>query len=522
MLSSYISNSFDNIHNVAANQTAENILPFALPFTIPSLLLTLFLKNQDFLKLMFIGGILETCRRYSTRLWEWIVSRFRIAIYFESKDETYEWMMVWLAHQDIWKTSRKMYISSESWGKDQKGVELPGMNDNSEDNDVLKKRKLTYLPVYKAEYWFRHRGVWISVIREKEENDHRYEVKEQLTLKIFTTNPGFVRILLQDAKRVYGPDDDDMVYICCPNSYNEYWRVSSSRRKRPLESIILEPEIKDMVLDDAKDFLENEKWYLDRGIPYRRGYLLYGVPGSGKTSLIHSLAGELNLHVYVISLAKKGLDDSSLSNLMAELPKRCIALMEDIDAAFKGSGKRLGIAGSEEPEDDENDKNKEKEKADAEPSSGVTLSGLLNALDGIAAQEGRILFATTNRLAALDDALCRPGRMDVHVEFQNASKWQAKKLFGCFFPPTSKFLGDEDDKVAGAVPKHWQPKATSRFATVPLTDEEAEQYAEQFSEIIPERMFSVATLQGLLLRHKNKPRDAIEASKVWVKQQLEK
>ncbi|KIJ51167.1 hypothetical protein M422DRAFT_158487 [Sphaerobolus stellatus SS14] len=271
-----------------------------------------------------------------------------------------------------------------------------------------------------------------------------------------------------------------MVDIYSANNYNDYWRMTSSRRKRPLSSIILEPEIKDMILDDAKDFLENEKWYLDRGIPYRRGYLLYGVPGSGKTSLIHSLAGELNLDVYVISLAKKGLDDSDLSNLMAELPKRCIALMEDIDVAFKGSGKRLGIAGSD--------------KDEAEPSNGVTLSGLLNALDGITAQEGRILFTTTNRLAALDDALCRPGRMDVHVEFKNASKWQAKMLFGCFFPPTSKLVESEDDK----------------------------KYAEEFAEIIPDRMVSVAALQGLLLCHKNKPWDAIDATKVWVKGQLEK
>src|SRR5882762_9232801 len=70
------------------------------------------------------------------------------------------------------------------------------------------------------------------------------------------------------------------------------------------------------------------------GIPFRRGYLLYGAPGSGKTSMIHSLAGELGLDVYVVSLSRSGLDDTALSELISDLPERCIALMEDIDAAF--------------------------------------------------------------------------------------------------------------------------------------------------------------------------------------------
>lgn len=64
-----------------------------------------------------------------------------------------------------------------------------------------------------------------------------------------------------------------------------------------------------MLIADAKDFLASEAWYAERGIPYRRGYLLYGVPGSGKTSLIHAIAGELSLDIYVVSLSAKGYAD---------------------------------------------------------------------------------------------------------------------------------------------------------------------------------------------------------------------
>lgn len=72
--------------------------------------------------------------------------------------------------------------------------------------------------------------------------------------------------------------------------------------------------------------------------------LQYGAPGSGKTSFIHSIAGELGLDVYVISLSRVGLDDSALGELVNELPERCIALMEDIDAAFTHGLNRDGPA----------------------------------------------------------------------------------------------------------------------------------------------------------------------------------
>ena len=79
-----------------------------------------------------------------------------------------------------------------------------------------------------------------------------------------------------------------------------------------MDSIVLDEGVKELILGDARDFLRSKTWYGDRGIPFRRGYLLWGVPGSGKTSIIHGLAGELGLDIYIVSLAKSGLDDSTL------------------------------------------------------------------------------------------------------------------------------------------------------------------------------------------------------------------
>lgn len=70
----------------------------------------------------------------------------------------------------------------------------------------------------------------------------------------------------------------------------DYYR--QPRRKRPLDSVVLARDLAERILDDVREFIDNPQWYYDRGIPYRRGYLLYGPPGCGKSSFITALAGK--------------------------------------------------------------------------------------------------------------------------------------------------------------------------------------------------------------------------------------
>ena len=161
--------------------------------------------------------------------------------------------------------------------------------------------------------------------------------------------------------------------------------------------------------------------------------------------MIHALAGALQLDVYVVSLSASWISDSTLTTLMGRVPARCVVLLEDLDAAFTRSTSRDVSAQDDDKDGDKKD-GEEGDKATAGFSMSrkrrdqlsdvntLSLSGLLNALDGVAAAEGRLLFATTNHLEKLDPALSRPGRMDVWIEFRNASKWQAEALFRNFFP----------------------------------------------------------------------------------------
>ncbi|KAL8768610.1 MAG: hypothetical protein Q9209_005169 [Squamulea sp. 1 TL-2023] len=258
-----------------------------------------------------------------------------------------------------------------------------------------------------------------------------------------------------------------IVYIPRTASWEKF---GEPHRKRLLESVILDKGIKEHIVADVKKFLSKEKWYYDRSIPYRRGYLLHGVPGSGKSSFIRALAGHLDYNIAMINLSERGLTDDRLSFLMSILPKRTFVVLEDVDGAFNGrtmsdeSGYRL---------------------------ANVTFAGLLNAIDGISSAEERILFLTTNHVDKLDAALIRRGRVDKMVHMGAATRYQAAQLW-------ERFYGDMDKE---GVYKTRFLKALEDLGIVQA--EGLEQPPE------PANMTSTAAFQGLFLDHDDNMEGAI-------------
>ncbi|KAF8506401.1 BCS1 N terminal-domain-containing protein [Hysterangium stoloniferum] len=515
--------------SAAAGSATLGIEPLAIS-SLPALLLSLAIKNQDVLKLMVIGTIIETSRRFANaigkRFWDWFVNGWHLEVTFESNDQSYEWMMVWLSKQSIWSDTQAMKISTLCSRQTQySAVELREDDLPDEVQELQKKERMAYRPVHDTTHWLKYKGVWISAVlvkpvRDNTNDDWRYS--ETLVLNIYTRDRGIMRTLLKEAKNKFKAAEENTIGIYNATSYDE-WHRTSSRKKRPLSSVILDPKLSGMILDDAFEFLSSEKWYTDRGMLfnaqsvqalmslYRRSLPSRLPFGSGKTSLIHSIAGELDLDVYIVSLAKKGLDDSSLNELFCNLPERSILLIEDIDAAFqRGITARTGLS---RPNSNPEDSDFETDLG-GNSDSGITLSGLLNALDGIAAAEGRILFATTNRYSALDEALRRPGRLDVHVEFKHATRWQMKELFKIFYPPRSE---KEEEEL------RWNNRRTrSRRKLSAFTEAESEEFAEKFANAVPVDTFSVASLQGHLMLFKERPVDAVNAAGAWVEVELKK
>ncbi|KZT21011.1 P-loop containing nucleoside triphosphate hydrolase protein [Neolentinus lepideus HHB14362 ss-1] len=471
---------------------------------------------QDTLKLVVLGGTVETARRISASAWNGFIESFFLTAHFSQEDYPYDWLMHWLSKQPAWGRSREFDITTRSVGRNTITQTTAGDLEDEEDESLVhgrRKRKVAFMPSMDTMHTIYYHGHWLRITRSKRCQDYGY--CSELKISVVARSNDILKKLVLEAKREYEKDAEHRVHIFMADTSYGCWRWNGARQKRPMSSIVLEPGV--------KEFLQSEEWYAERGIPFRRGYLLYGVPGSGKTSLIHSLAGELGLDIYVVSLSSKGMSDNTLANLMGNVPSRCILLLEDLDAAFTRSVSRdSGSTGAPPTPAATATASETKEVNDG---STLSLSGLLNSLDGVAAAEGRLLFATTNHIERLDPALSRPGRMDVWVNFKHATKFQAEGIFKCFFPfkkstpatPLSQAPSLPPPAVPEDVSQTNLPgsKRQAAHAVPLLTEEEISELAKRFADAIPEDELSVAALQGYLLKNKTRPTECVDEVAKW-------
>ncbi|KAF8201156.1 BCS1 N terminal-domain-containing protein [Mycena galopus ATCC 62051] len=530
----------DTAANLSANATAAASAASATVTAMPSdfsslfALLSSFSALRDWMKLVVVGGFIEMCRRFFFGGYAKIVNSFYITAGFEEQDASYQWMMVWLSKQPSWSKARDVQVSTNTLANN-----TAIMFDDEDDGNMRFKssRKLAYLPSPSITYnlWYKRR--WMTITRVQTQTNYYMGKEQHLYVSIMTRDHSVLASLLQEARRDYLAAQEHKMCVYVSDISNN-WRHVACRDKRSMNSIILDPGVKEILIDDAKDFLLS-----------KNGYLLYGAPGSGKTSFIHSIAGELGLDIYIISLSRIGLDDSGLGELVNALPERCVALMEDIDAAFTSGLNRDTAAATVESQDN---------------NAGKPAPPGAPRRPQQAGREGRILFATTNRYSALDSALTRPGRMDLHIEFKNASKLQAQQLFSRFYLPAHNpdtlLPDEEDDDGEGSVDSGYSSirgggqddvsdssalgdektppspveSITSAGSDIPegeklaysgtshqtrapkLKLRQIAQLAARFSESIPEREMSMASLQGYLMAYKIRPFEAVADAKVWV------
>jgi hypothetical protein len=180
------------------------------------------------------------------------------------------------------------------------------------------------------------------------------------------------------------------------------WDTVSDVPGRPLSTVVLKGDQRERLLADVETYLAMEAQYNHLGIPWHRGYLFHGPPGTGKTSIARSLAEHLHLDVFYVGLPSVK-DDDHLNSLLRFVRPRSMLLLEDIDVAHATRSR-----------DDKQ--------------TGVTLSGLLNALDGFVTPHGLLTVMTTNDRSVLDRALTRPGRVDLEMELGYLDDDQLKRL----------------------------------------------------------------------------------------------
>lgn len=359
---------------------------------------------------MVVSGLTRTIWDWIREAWRLTQTSFMTRMELNSRDESYVWLMEWLQEQGFAKECRSISVTS-TW------------EESSEDGDS--KAVILYTPDV-GHYTMMYRGVKVWVTRSRDEGNVSDQlarfggVFETLTLTCWGNTRNLLKQLMEEAKERYNHKDEGKTIIFTANN-GSWQRFGLPRPVRPLSSVILPKGLSEKLVADAHEFLKSSSWYAERGIPYRRGYLLYGPPGTGKTSFVTALAGHLGMSICVVNLNNPDLSDEELVYLLNRTPgKRCILLIEDVDAAPSSLSREVNAEHATQ--------------ANTSTKSNISLSGLLNALDGVASQEGRLLFMTTNHFELLDPALSRPGRIDVKVMLPHADKEQIARLFVNFYP----------------------------------------------------------------------------------------
>lgn len=395
-----------------------------------------------------------------------------------------------------------------------------------------------------GKHYFKYKGHLITFQRSEETDKNWWgnSTREQVYLSCFGRNTQILKDLLQEAQisylerdgnktiiyrgsRPYGGTADDMEWVRC-----------MSRPPRPMSTVVLDEAQKLVILDDMKEYLHprTKKWYSNRGIPYRRGYLLHGPPGTGKTSLCFALAGVLQLRIYVANLNSKNMTEDTLSTLFRDLPPRCIVLLEDIDSAGLAVTRKDAVV-EVDNKDKEEENSGEGSAPVARPASpvkdqnaasnkGISLSGFLNIIDGVASSEGRILVMTTNHMEKLDPALLRPGRVDLIVHFNYADASMIKGLFMAIYSTLEVEEKRKDDNKKSAMNGKPQTQVALNGSARKFrgtynhgkTEVEIKEMAEKFATKLPADKYSPAEIQGYLLKHKTDPEGALADVETWI------
>jgi len=238
----------------------------------------------------------------------------------------------------------------------------------------------------------------------------KFRGKTQMCLKTFNTTTHianlkeFIQKIAEYTSKQYDIDNSFTIFKCDGNFDIHEIAILNIR---DFSNVFIPKEQKDLLLNTVESFISNRSWYIKNNIPNHMGILLYGTPGSGKTSIAQALAKHINADLFIVS----GDNIMDIDDIIQKVIGQCscssdkyrVLLIEDIDCGFVD--KRLGYSELKSTKTDDSDDTKTK----------AGMASVLNALDGIGAPSNIIYIFTTNHIEKLDPALIRPGRIDLKL-----------------------------------------------------------------------------------------------------------
>ncbi|KAF8201547.1 BCS1 N terminal-domain-containing protein [Pholiota molesta] len=371
--------------------------------------------------------------------------RMLVTLEINNKDRAYEWFLAWMSRQTALQAQKSRMLAPFTRSH-QLSVETTVEQRKNGSSSALFK-----LVAGPGIHYIQYNGAWMQVKRERETRSMQLMSGtpwETVTLTTLSRDRKLFPQLLGEARDLAMRGQEGKLVI--HTAWGIEWRpFGQPRLKRPLQSVVLAPGLAENIEHDIKSFLERRQWhtlsswiFATRATWIRENIFYSGVGGS------------LSYDICVLNLSERGLADDKLFHLLSNAPERSFILIEDIDAAF----------------------NKRVQTSEDGYQSSVTFSGFLNALDGVASGEERLIFMTTNHVDKLDPALIRPGRVDLIEKIDDATPEQASTLF-------NRFYGGNE-----------------------VQDVKVKELSRTLSNIVQEEMgngrrVSMAALQGFFIRH---------------------
>ncbi|KAH8895644.1 P-loop containing nucleoside triphosphate hydrolase protein [Thozetella sp. PMI_491] len=414
--------------------------------------------------------------------WTWVKHFFIASVTIPAADPINRNVASWVLAHVIEPRRIRFFTAKTEVGRDVSDV------------PVLKKtrRSVQYCPHWETA-WFWHDGNLFVASRAAESfraamTDPAYNGVggEELTISCLGRTAAPLKRFIDECREFADKKTQYYVMVYSRDRYGLSWKPKACKPIRRIETVHFDNAVKQDLLFDMQKYLDprTRRLYRSRSMPYRRGYLFYGPPGTGKSSLSTALGGEFGLDLYEVKIPSV-TSDADLEQMFQEIPPQCIVLLEDIDAVWS---------------DRDAPRNPDAHDPSGSMRPGCTLSGLLNVLDGVGSQEGRVVIMTTNKPEHLDSALVRPGRVDLKVFLGNISRKSAKEMFVRMFAPTS-----DDSEFS----QHMDVEIVQKLAT-------------EFAASIPEDTLTPSQLQGFFQLHLESASEAAANIATWVEKELAK
>ncbi|HEY0770921.1 MAG TPA: AAA family ATPase [Sphingobacteriaceae bacterium] len=336
-----------------------------------------------------LTSIVYSLRSIPMTIWNRIERKIRFDVTIEQTDDLYAYLQFWLNH---YYADQLRNVKASFWRvRETDGDKVAVSNGSYEKKTALVENTVCFNHYGDTFIIWRY-GRLIRISSAKDKMEHASNISalffERYNISGLWAKKAIKQILDDAVKFSLELEKKRSQPLIRTNLY-EGWETDRQTRMREIDKIFIQEEQKNAIVNDIQNFITNKDFYRSRCIPYRRGYLFTGPPGTGKSSLASALANLFKRDLYVLNLKACASDNNFIRN-MSYVGHNSILLIEDIDSYFDGRK--------------------------TESTDRVNFSTFINHLSGVSSKEDLILIVTTNHKEKLDHALLRSGRLDMHFE----------------------------------------------------------------------------------------------------------